>query len=291
MNTCKDCNIKKPLINFHKDKIYVLGVRNRCKDCRKVFREERKEYINNRKRILYKNTITEEKRNKLNIKAKELYTKNFFNALIYTCKAKKRTHNIDCDITKEYLEELYKSQHKKCYYCDVILNIIIGNKSCDQISIDRKDSNKGYVRDNVVLSCLFCNYAKNTSNIGYFEKFIKAIKTNNYESQDNLTIDKYWVRKLYNLIKQRDCNTDITKKWIENQIIKQNYVCYHSGLKLVITEIPRYPFKPSIERLDNNISYKKDNCVLVCLGINYGRSKNSIEELQNHLNKIKIKNK
>ena len=56
MNTCKDCNIKKPLINFRKDKIYVLGVRNRCKDCRKVFREERKEYINNRKRILYKNT-------------------------------------------------------------------------------------------------------------------------------------------------------------------------------------------------------------------------------------------
>jgi hypothetical protein len=64
-------------------------------------------------------------------------------------------------------------------------------------------------------------------------------------------------------------------------------LCYHSGLKLVITETSRYPFKPSIERLDNNISYKKYNCVLVCLGINYGRSNNSTEELQNHLNKIR----
>ena len=86
---------------------------------------------------------------------------------------------------------------------------------------------------------------KEAANIEHFKKFINAIKTGNYES-DNLVIDKYWIRKLYNLIKQRDQNTDITKEWINDQIIKQNYLCYHSGLKLVITEISRYPFKPSI---------------------------------------------
>jgi len=286
MNICKDCNIEKPLRDFRKDKNYLLGIRNRCKSCRSILREERKEHINEQKRILYKNSLTNEKRHELNIKAKELYTKNFLNALYYNCKARKRTHNIECDISIKYLESLYNSQNKKCFYCNLILNTTIGNKSCDQISLDRKNSSKGHVIDNVVFTCLFCNYAKNISNIDHFRKFINAIKTDNYDS-DNLVTDKYWIRKLYNLIKQRDQNTDITKEWINYQIIKQNYSCYHSGLKLVITEISRYPFKPSIERLDNNISYKKDNCVLVCLGINYGRSNNTIIELKNHLTKIK----
>lgn len=288
MNTCKDCNIEKPISDFRKDKNYPLGIRNRCKLCCAIFREKRKEHINKQKRILYKNSINEEKRSQLNLKAKELYKKNFLRALVYSCKAKQRTHNVECNITVEELELLYILQNKKCYYCNIILNTKIGNRQCDQISIDRKDSNKGHTNDNIVLSCLFCNHAKNISHIEYFKNFIKAIKTHNYEP-DNLIPDKYWIRKLFNLIKQRDKNTDITKEWIKNQIIKQNHLCYHSGLKLVITEISRYPFKPSIERLNNNMAYTKDNCVLVCLGINYGRSNNSIEELQNHLTKIRNK--
>lgn len=288
MNVCTDCNKEKPLSDFHKDKNYKLGVRNRCTDCRKIIRETQKDHINERKRDLYKNSITDEKRITFNIKAKKLYAKNFFNVLITTCKQRKRTHDIPCDIIKEDLEALYKSQNQKCYYCNIELNTVIGNKSCDQISLDRKDSGQGHIKNNIVLTCLFCNYAKNISNIEHFKKFINAIKTSEYSS-DNLVTDKYWVRKLYNLIIQRDINTDITKDWIRQQLITQNYLCYHSGLKLVITETSRYPFKPSIERLDNNLSYTKNNCVLVCLGINYGRSKNSIEELHNHLNKIRNK--
>jgi hypothetical protein len=201
MNICKDCNIEKPLSDFCKDKNYPLGIRNRCKDCRIIFREQRKEHINKQKRILYKNSMTEEKRTKLNFKAKELYTKNFLHALIYSCKAKKITHNIKCNVSIEELELLYHSQHKKCYYCNVNLNTVIGNKMCDQISIDRKDSNQGHIKDNIVLTCLFCNYAKNTSDIEYFQNFINTIKTGNYHN-DNLITDKYWIRKLYNLIKQ-----------------------------------------------------------------------------------------
>lgn len=288
MNICNDCNIEKPLSDFRKDKNYPLGIRNRCKLCCAIFREQRKEHINEQKRILYKNSINDEKRTKLNVKAKELYRKNFLHSLVYSCKAKKRTHNVECNITIEDLELLYNLQNKKCYYCNVNLNTTIGNKYCDQISIDRKDSDKGHIKDNIVLSCLFCNHAKNISHIQYFNKFINTIKTNHYES-DNLITDKYWIRKLFNLIKQRDCNTDITKEWIKNQIIKQNYLCYHSGLPLIITETSRYPFKPSIERLNNNVLYTRDNCVLVCLGINYGRSNNSIEELHNHLDKIRNK--
>lgn len=286
MNICKDCNIEKPINDFRKDKNYQLGVRNRCKLCRADFRKKRKEQINEQKRILYKNSMTEEKRKNLNLKAKQLYTNNFFNNLIYNCKRKQRTRNLQCDINIEDLKKLYNYQNKKCYYCNVVLNTVIGNKSCDQISIDRKDSNQGYIKNNIVLTCLFCNYAKNISSVEHFKNFINTIKNGDYHN-DNLIYDKYWVRKLYNLIIQRDINTDITQGWIQNQIIKQNYLCYHSGLKMIITETSRYPFKPSIERLNNNISYKKDNCVLVCLGINYGRSNNQIEELQKHLKKIR----
>lgn len=286
MNICKDCNIEKPIADFTKDKNYILKIRNRCGECRMSFRELRKESINERKRMLYKTTTTDSKREILNLKAKENYTKNYLNSLMTSCKAKKRTHNIPFDLNKNYLEILYEKQSKACYYCNIELNTIIGNKNCDQISIDRIDSSNGHVKDNVVLTCLFCNYAKNTSNINYFKNFINNIKTGIY-NDDNLIFDKYWVRKLYNLIIQRDKNSDITKEWIQSQIIKQSYLCHYSGLKFVITEEPRYPFKPSIERLDNTKFYEKDNCVLVCLGINYGRSNNSIEKLQSHLNKIR----
>lgn len=71
---------------------------------------------------------------------------------------------------------MYNNQYKKCYYCKITMNTDIGDKICNQISIDRKDSNLAYTKDNCVLTCLFCNLAKNNTNIQHFKIFLDSIK-------------------------------------------------------------------------------------------------------------------
>jgi hypothetical protein len=230
--------------------------------------------------------MTNEKRLIINSKSQKVYTNNPFGSLVSTCKRRKNTHNIDCDVSKEYLESLYIGQQHLCYYCNVEVDMRIGNKLCTQISLDRIDSNKGHIQTNVVITCLFCNYAKNNTHIDHFKNFINCLKTGKYIPEKTKK-DPYWNRKLYNLANQRDPRTNITKEWVLNQLKLQNNKCYYSGMDFIIAENPRYLFKPSIERLDNNKSYTQDNCVLVCLGINYGRSCTSVELFKEHLANIR----
>ena len=46
--------------------------------------------------------------------------------------------------------------------------------------IDRVDSSKGYVEDNVVSCCKYCNTAKNTMSRDEFFKWIKRVYEYNY---------------------------------------------------------------------------------------------------------------
>lgn len=49
------------------------------------------------------------------------------------------------------------------------------------------------------------------------------------------------------------------------------------------------PFQLSIERLDCTLGYTKDNSVLVCLSLNYGRNNCDITDFKKHLEKIQLK--
>ena len=59
----------------------------------------------------------------------------------------------------EYIEWVAK-QNRLCHYCGNELNVNEGHKMLDGDSIDRKDNNKGYFIDNIVLSCNKCNMIK-----------------------------------------------------------------------------------------------------------------------------------
>jgi hypothetical protein len=58
------------------------------------------------------------------------------------------------------------------------LKLTTGSLDLDQISIDRKNNNKGHCFSNIVLSCLFCNYGKNCSNKNYWMKMINFLDSN-----------------------------------------------------------------------------------------------------------------
>lgn len=97
------------------------------------------------------------------------------------CKRK----NIEITLSNSELIDLFS---QNCHYCNKPPSRIIKNKKdlgdFQYNGIDRLDSNKGYIHENVVTCCAECNYLK--SNYSY-EEFISIIRT----IYENLNLNKY----------------------------------------------------------------------------------------------------
>ena len=78
----------------------------------------------------------------------------------YKRRAKERGHK--WDLTEEQFAEITK---KNCYYCgakpkNIIKQMPYSNGEYIYNGIDRIDNTKGYVIDNIVPCCKFCNFQK-----------------------------------------------------------------------------------------------------------------------------------
>lgn len=70
----------------------------------------------------------------------------------------KKKFGIKGDITKEYILELLVKQKLKCYICDIKLNLNNYENRCkNQLSIDRINNNEPHNKNNIMLSCYYCN--------------------------------------------------------------------------------------------------------------------------------------
>ena len=84
-----------------------------------------------------------------------------------------RLQPMQFDITPEFLLEQWDKQDGKCFYTGV--------EMCKQhshpykVSLDRRDSSKGYICSNVVLTTKFCNVAKNKYSEADFMQMLKDI--------------------------------------------------------------------------------------------------------------------
>lgn len=76
------------------------------------------------------------------------------------------------DITEEYLNEMYKAQEGKCYYSGIPFS-----KDC-RPSVDRIDSNKGYIKGNIVICEDKINVMKSNLSIKEFKERIVNIYNN-----------------------------------------------------------------------------------------------------------------
>ena len=100
---------------------------------------------------------------------------------------------IEMAFSLEEFIEWYNKQEKKCVYCGIteqeLLTLkddkMLLNRKYKSLTIDRKDNQKGYKLDNIVLACMRCNSTKSDfftfeemKEIG--EKYIKPkIQTKN----------------------------------------------------------------------------------------------------------------
>jgi len=107
------------------------------------------------------------------------------NTVIHSYKNNAKRKGLLFDITVPKLIELITG---KCFYCGQEPSKTIVKKkfygSFTYNGIDRLDSNKGYIPNNVVSCCEACNYMKSNHPVDEFLKIIKRIAINRLEMKD-----------------------------------------------------------------------------------------------------------
>lgn len=108
---------------------------------------------------------------------KSLLSNNIVGKL-YQCSRrswKSKPKDIDYNITKEYIQEILTKQNYKCYYTGVDLKI--GNKFTNP-TIDRIDSNLGYIKGNIVICTEVANIIKNDLSVNELKNQIELFHNN-----------------------------------------------------------------------------------------------------------------
>lgn len=88
-------------------------------------------------------------------------------------KRQAKTRNIPFNVSYQYLKNLFSLQQGKCVYTNIELTFYKGNKG--NASLDRIDSNIGYVIDNVQWLDKRVNIAKNNLSEKDFFQMIESI--------------------------------------------------------------------------------------------------------------------
>lgn len=125
-------------------------------------REKYREYYNQKAKKFY-----HEHREEINIRRR----KNPF-SLYAIIKRNAEIRKMECLITKEEFKEWWDKQEQKCVYCEIPIErleiVDRSKKLVRRLSIDRKINEVGYLKNNLVLSCMQCNFIK--SNLLTFDE-------------------------------------------------------------------------------------------------------------------------
>lgn len=150
------CGIEQHVNQFNRCKTATNGLTSNCKNCSK----------NNIKKWLESNI------------------KNFIKKAFLSCKhnCAKRNKDLEFNITEQDILDLYYKQGGKCALSGEKLTFIanLSDRQINEynISIDRKDSSKGYTNDNIQLVGAIVNIMKNDIDEKDFLLFVSTIAIN-----------------------------------------------------------------------------------------------------------------
>ncbi len=202
--------------------------------------------------------------------------------------------NREFDITIEDVFKKLENQNGKCFYCNITISTNKSNENereLNQISVDRKDSIIGHTKNNCVISCLFCNYAKSASTVDNYKSYINALKYNTMDNNFLIEQNAQWASILNRFVaiscRNEKIECEFTTEIIKQLYEKQNGKDYFTDLLMIPSAKKFFPFQPSLDRLDNNKPHTLDNCVLVCYAGNVGRNNASTEKYLEHIKKIR----
>lgn len=124
---------------------------------------------------------------------KKLKYQNPVNAtFINEIKERANKKGIEFNISCEILLKLFIQQNQSCFFCNRKIILLSSSKEyhdtrkeIEHVSVDRIDSSKGYVENNIQLACKACNIAKNTMTNKEFIKLCYNIVTKHNINQVN----------------------------------------------------------------------------------------------------------
>jgi hypothetical protein len=98
---------------------------------------------------------------------------------------------------------------------------------------------------------------------------------------------RLWQNTLKHDSKRKDIEHTLTVDDINELYEKQNVLCYWFNVPLIPSNSHKSPQQPSLDRLDGNKGYTKDNVVLCCYSANIGRNENDVETWESFLKILK----
>ena len=155
-----------------------------CPQCTKIYRTNNKEAIKAGKHKCYiKRREYYNTRNKNNVRrSPESFIAYLYNSI--KKRAYKRIHikenkiinrkPIVFEIDLKYINELYYKQQGRCNITNILMVHECGK--LNSISIDRINSNFGYVKDNIQLLCQFINLGKHNKDNNKTIEFLNKLK-------------------------------------------------------------------------------------------------------------------
>jgi hypothetical protein len=154
-----------------------------------------------------------------------------------------------------------------CYYCGII-------QSKGFNGIDRLNSGKGYISDNVVPCCEMCNMMKGclgptifvnrAKHISIFQKKLEGqLCPENFADIINVSFNEYKLRS-----HQKKRLFEIDKEYFN---IKTKEPCYLCG------KIPSLTHKNGLDRVDSLVGYIPTNCTSCCGNCNYMKNNYNLD--------------
>lgn len=311
---CRHCKIIKPIEDFGKcntrGKTYVLG---KCKEC---YKEEKREAslreIARRKQDESLQIKKRERDTKYRQSSKGKETKKAYDSkpehkerqrqlqclsvtnFLGRCIARAAVGGLSSDIDIAWFLDTINLQSGKCHYCDTKVVLSFFERKLDQVSIDRKDNDLGYLKSNCLITCTFCNWARNCCPYESFKMFISTLRTGVAPQAllEESTKPFDYLSTIRNNCVRADINKNlpdiITSQEVKDMMLIQQGKCAVTGLPFRNSDISHFPLKPSIDRIDSNIHHTRDNCQLVCLAINFGKNTSDDQALREYVDRLKI---
>ena len=168
LKTCRDCGIEKPISEYHKDKEKKYGVRGICKPC--ATKKTHTYYLKNVNTIKTKVSIYRQS-------YVPKHTREIDSRLRNLCTNARNRKNKEFNITEEDLFDLWGKQDGKCAYSKLPMSA--ASNQLYTVSLDRIDSNIGYVVGNIQLVCAAVNRMKQEFTQDVFLTLCNLIAQNN----------------------------------------------------------------------------------------------------------------
>ncbi len=191
--------------------------------------------------------------------AEKFFHKNFKlkSGLNSWCKKCESIKNSIKNKSEEFIKSAYARNKKSREKAKTIIKPVLEFKLCSNCQEEKEIihyKSRSANKDGYSNQCKKCEYIVTTNS------------RNAYEI-------KHWAKRLFlHAKKHSKYDFDIDEQFILELYEKQQGKCFWFKVGLRPSNVAKYPWQPSLDRLDRDKGYTKDNVVLACYTANIGRN-------------------